>query len=464
MDALGHRPGAPGRQLDGRPRRARDRRCASPSASARSACSVRPSPSSGAATTRSCASLRPELGLLPHRFGARASSTRQSGPCSTTPTRSTPASPTSSSTSSSASTGRPSARFAFLASARNIYLDKPFGTHGFYPRLAELEPPGAVRLGLARSADPGRLPAPRRASGCPAPSRSCSRAAATCRRSSARSRPTAWSARFFARADALGARRCRGQRRSRLASRSHEPSTHGGHGVAATATRRDGSASDGRRRRASARAAPRLLARAGARGRRAPCSARIPAADLDERDPDYIRETLPRLWLLASLCFRGEVRGLGNIPEEGPVLLVGNHSGGNLTPGHRRLHARLLRLLRRRAALLPARPQPGAVDARARRSCASTAPSPPRPRTPRKALRVRRGGARLPRRRLRGPPAVAGSGNASTSTAARASSGSRSSRTCRSSRWSSIGGQETALFLSRGERLARRSARQAASA
>jgi 1-acyl-sn-glycerol-3-phosphate acyltransferase len=60
--------------------------------------------------------------------------------------------------------------------------------------------------------------------------------------------------------------------------------------------------------------------------------ARIPAADLDERDPDYIRETLPRQWLLASLWFRGEVRGLGNIPEEGPVLLVGNHSGGNMTP------------------------------------------------------------------------------------------------------------------------------------
>jgi 1-acyl-sn-glycerol-3-phosphate acyltransferase len=59
---------------------------------------------------------------------------------------------------------------------------------------------------------------------------------------------------------------------------------------------------------------------------------RIPVADLDERDPDYIRESLPRLWLLASLYFRGEVRGLGNIPETGPVLLVGNHSGGNLTP------------------------------------------------------------------------------------------------------------------------------------
>jgi 1-acyl-sn-glycerol-3-phosphate acyltransferase len=59
---------------------------------------------------------------------------------------------------------------------------------------------------------------------------------------------------------------------------------------------------------------------------------RVPPADLDERDPDYIRESLPRLWLLASLYFRAEVRGLGNVPEEGPVLLVGNHSGGNLTP------------------------------------------------------------------------------------------------------------------------------------
>jgi 1-acyl-sn-glycerol-3-phosphate acyltransferase len=58
----------------------------------------------------------------------------------------------------------------------------------------------------------------------------------------------------------------------------------------------------------------------------------VPAADLDERDPDYIRETLPRLWLAASLYFRARVRQLENIPEEGPVLLVGNHSGGNSTP------------------------------------------------------------------------------------------------------------------------------------
>jgi|SRR5215217_52321 len=59
---------------------------------------------------------------------------------------------------------------------------------------------------------------------------------------------------------------------------------------------------------------------------------RIPRADLDERDPDYIREQLPGLWMLASFYFRAEVRGLHNIPADGPVLLVGNHSGGNMTP------------------------------------------------------------------------------------------------------------------------------------
>ena len=59
---------------------------------------------------------------------------------------------------------------------------------------------------------------------------------------------------------------------------------------------------------------------------------RLPKADLDERDPDYIREQLPFMWMVASIWFRGEVRGLGNIPDSGPVLLVGNHSGGNMTP------------------------------------------------------------------------------------------------------------------------------------
>ncbi len=33
------------------------------------------------------------------------------------------------------------ARYAFLSSARNIYLEAPFGRNGFYPRLAELQRP-----------------------------------------------------------------------------------------------------------------------------------------------------------------------------------------------------------------------------------------------------------------------------------------------------------------------------------
>ena len=56
---------------------------------------------------------------------------------------------------------------------------------------------------------------------------------------------------------------------------------------------------------------------------------------LDDRDPDYIRDTLPAAWLLATLWHRAEIRGLDNIPDEGPVLLVGNHSGGNTSPDSR---------------------------------------------------------------------------------------------------------------------------------
>jgi 1-acyl-sn-glycerol-3-phosphate acyltransferase len=55
-------------------------------------------------------------------------------------------------------------------------------------------------------------------------------------------------------------------------------------------------------------------------------------ADLDDRDPDYIRENLPVSWLAATLWYRGEVRNMGNVPESGPVLLVGNHTGGNMSP------------------------------------------------------------------------------------------------------------------------------------
>src|SRR6478609_3811360 len=100
---------------------------------------------------------------------------------------------------------------------------------------------------------------------------------------------------------------------------------------AATASR-NGSASNGAPPAGEPRQKPRAQ-RGGLMGAVTQALvSRIPHADLDERDPDYIREQLPGLWMLASFYFRGEVRGLHNIPADGPVLLVGNHSGGNMTP------------------------------------------------------------------------------------------------------------------------------------
>jgi 1-acyl-sn-glycerol-3-phosphate acyltransferase len=58
-------------------------------------------------------------------------------------------------------------------------------------------------------------------------------------------------------------------------------------------------------------------------------AARRPRKDPFEfRDPAYIERTLPAWRAMSNLYFRADVRGLGHIPAEGPVLLVGNHSGG----------------------------------------------------------------------------------------------------------------------------------------
>ena len=59
---------------------------------------------------------------------------------------------------------------------------------------------------------------------------------------------------------------------------------------------------------------------------------RLFSGTFEQRDPDLIRENLPLNWLMATLYFRARVDGLDNIPDVGPALLVGNHSGGNYIP------------------------------------------------------------------------------------------------------------------------------------
>jgi 1-acyl-sn-glycerol-3-phosphate acyltransferase len=53
-----------------------------------------------------------------------------------------------------------------------------------------------------------------------------------------------------------------------------------------------------------------------------------PENPLEAWDPEHIRRTLPWLRAINAAYFRPDVRGLENIPAGGPALLVGNHSGG----------------------------------------------------------------------------------------------------------------------------------------
>jgi 1-acyl-sn-glycerol-3-phosphate acyltransferase len=54
------------------------------------------------------------------------------------------------------------------------------------------------------------------------------------------------------------------------------------------------------------------------------------ADPFDLRDPDYIRATLPALRLASDLYYRADIKGLEHIPSDGPALLIGNHSGGTM--------------------------------------------------------------------------------------------------------------------------------------
>ncbi len=53
-----------------------------------------------------------------------------------------------------------------------------------------------------------------------------------------------------------------------------------------------------------------------------------PTDPFKARDPDYIRRTLPAFRMASNAYFRADVDGLDNVPADEPVLLVGNHSGG----------------------------------------------------------------------------------------------------------------------------------------
>jgi len=84
--------------------------------------------------------LRPELGLLPHRFARDRVAdhfwSMFADPDSIDPAMADVVVDEFQRIYSSAG-----ARIAFLAAARNIYLEAPFGRNGFYGRLSQLEPP-----------------------------------------------------------------------------------------------------------------------------------------------------------------------------------------------------------------------------------------------------------------------------------------------------------------------------------
>ena len=84
--------------------------------------------------------LRPELGLLPHNLG-RGRVARQFWSLFADPDQVDPSVADVVVDEFQRIYASAGARLAFLTAARNIYLDRPFGRGGFYPRLAELEPP-----------------------------------------------------------------------------------------------------------------------------------------------------------------------------------------------------------------------------------------------------------------------------------------------------------------------------------
>jgi hypothetical protein len=102
---------------------------------------------------------------------------------------------------------------------------------------------------------------------------------------------------------------------------------------------------------------------------------------LEERDPEYIRGTLPVLRLLSSLYFRADVRGLDHIPATGPVLLVGNHSGGTMIADTFVFAQAFYDHFGPERPFHQLRTTSCSRSRGRERSCSATEPSQPRPRT-----------------------------------------------------------------------------------
>jgi pimeloyl-ACP methyl ester carboxylesterase len=97
--------------------------------------------------------LRPELGVFPHRFG-RATVARQFWSMFADPDQVDPSVADVGVDEFQRIYASAGARLAFLTAARNIYLERPFGRGGFYPRLAELEAPALFVWGAHDSLIP----------------------------------------------------------------------------------------------------------------------------------------------------------------------------------------------------------------------------------------------------------------------------------------------------------------------
>ena len=250
--------------------------------------------------------------------------------------------------------------------------------------------------------------------------------------------------RFFARVDALGAR-------ARAAGGVTPRRSTNGHGSPETA--RAQRCAPGRHEASPERAPAALLgsrARRGQGPRGEPDPARRPRRarpGLHPREPAAavaaVLAVLPRRGARARQRARGGRRAAGRQPLRRQP-----------DAGHDRLHARLLDLLRGRARLPPARPQPRALASRACPTCASTARSRPRRRTPARRWR--------PARRCSSTRAATTRSTGPSWQRHRVDFGGRKGFIRLALEQDvpivpvvAVGGQETALFLSRGESLAK---------